>query len=58
MKSPKKSSFDPKRTRPRESLAERFAELKLLRKRVDDLEKEERRQTESAARAELRDHER
>jgi len=49
MKSPKKSNTDLTRVLSRASLSERFEEVKLLRKRVDDLERQARRQTKSGA---------
>jgi len=49
MKSPKKSNFDLTITRSRATLAERFEEVKMLRKRVADLEQQARRQAESDA---------
>lgn len=58
MKSPKKSNFDLTITQSRAALAERFEEVKMLRKRVADLEKQARRQTKSGACSDAQDVER
>jgi hypothetical protein len=44
MKSPKKRTADVANSHSRASIVERFEEVKLLRKRVDDLERQARRQ--------------
>ncbi len=48
------AEHEPKRT----ALAERFEEVKMLRKRVADLEKQARRQTKSGACSDAQDVER
>jgi hypothetical protein len=58
MKPPKKSNADLAGIQSRATLAERFEEVKLLRKRVADLEKQARGQTESTTCSDTRDVER
>lgn len=49
MKSPKKSNFALTIIQSRATLAERFEEVKMLRKRVADLERQARHQAETGA---------
>jgi hypothetical protein len=58
MKPPKKSNADLTGSQTRATLAERFEEVKLLRKRVADLERQARGQTESGTCSNTRDVER